>query len=284
MPMARPRHPRLLHRPRLPALVLLMAASALLGGCATTLSPATFSTWQIERQPDESTVLFRGIPVRTGQIVASEQGSPQSIFLSLLVADNYPFVHTGILAVEDGVPMLYEANGKIQPALGGGPPTRHIGGGLRRVTLRASSRDSASLPSTTHRLARIDSASAGLPGKAWPPACLSIPTSTGRIRRRSTARNLRRSPWLRAASARAGRHSSIPMNLSASSWTGSKSRPRTSSLQARSSQTARESLSSAACTLRRKSQPTSTSRLNCTGGSRRIRNWAISSASQRSAA
>ena len=137
MPMARPRHPRLLHRPRLPALVLLMAASALLGGCATTLSPATFSTWQIERQPDESTVLFRGIPVRTGQIVASEQGSPQSIFLSLLVADNYPFVHTGILAVEDGVPMLYEANGKIQPALGGGPPTRHIGGGLRRVTLES---------------------------------------------------------------------------------------------------------------------------------------------------
>jgi len=124
-------------RLHLPAAVLL-AASALLGGCATTtLGPGTFTTWQIEGQPDESTLLFRGIPVRTGQIVASEQGSPQSIFLSLLVADNYRFVHTGIIAIEDGIPVVYEANGQIQASFGGGPPTRHIGGGLRRVTLES---------------------------------------------------------------------------------------------------------------------------------------------------
>ncbi len=133
--MTRPPHRRL-HVQRLPALVLL-AISALLNGCASALGPTTFTTWQIDGQPDASTVLFQGIPVRTGQIVASEQGSPQSIFLSLLVADNYPFVHTGILAIEDGVPMLYEANGQIQPSFGGGPPTRHIGGGLRRVTLES---------------------------------------------------------------------------------------------------------------------------------------------------
>ena len=95
--MTRPSR-RKLHPPCLPAIVLLLAVSALTG-CAVTPGPNAFRTWQIDMQPDESTVLFRGIPVRTGQIVASEQGSPQSIFLSLLVADNYPYVHTGILAI-----------------------------------------------------------------------------------------------------------------------------------------------------------------------------------------
>ena len=127
---------RKLRPPRLPAVVLLLAVSAL-NGCAVTPGPNAFRTWQIDMQPDESTVLFRGIPVRTGQIVASEQGSAQSIFLSLLVADSSPFVHTGILAVENGIPVLYEANGQIQPSFRGGPPTRHIAGGLRRVTLES---------------------------------------------------------------------------------------------------------------------------------------------------
>ncbi|MEO8445043.1 MAG: hypothetical protein ABI567_08580 [Gammaproteobacteria bacterium] len=118
-------------------LAALLLAGLALGGCASLGTGSSFPTWQIDRQPDNSTAVFQGIPVHTGQIVASEQGSAQSIFLALLVSDNSPWVHTGIIAIEDGVPVVYEANGQIRPSLTGGPPTRNVGGGLRRVTLES---------------------------------------------------------------------------------------------------------------------------------------------------
>ena len=117
----------------LPALLL----PVLLTGCAG-YGPAGFATWDIE--PDalasEPEVVFHGIPLRSGQIVASEQGSPQSLFLSLLVAEPSPWVHTGILVVEDGVPWLYETQGQVRPSFRG-PPNRNIGGGVRRVSLES---------------------------------------------------------------------------------------------------------------------------------------------------
>ncbi len=119
--------------------LLLLLAGLALGGCAA-MNPTAFTTWQVDDQNPANaagTIQFRGIPVRTGQIVASEQGSAQSIFLSLLVSDNSPWVHTGIIAIEDGVPVVYEANGQIRPSFSGGPPTRNVGGGLRRVTLES---------------------------------------------------------------------------------------------------------------------------------------------------
>ena len=108
----------------------LLATAMLAGGCATP-GPATFSTWQVEAVADDKAVLFAGIPVRTGQIVVSEQGSPNSMFLSLLVAENRPYVHSRILVIEDGRPMVYEANGRMQPSLGNQPLTRNVVGGVR---------------------------------------------------------------------------------------------------------------------------------------------------------
>lgn len=117
---------------------LLLAAALLLAGCAAT-GPASFGTWQIDGQiedvADRSTLIFEGIPVRTGQIVVSEQGSPNSLFLSLLVAENYRYVHTGIIVIEDGQPMVYEANGRVQPSLLNRPITSRIVGGVRRLEL-----------------------------------------------------------------------------------------------------------------------------------------------------
>lgn len=113
-------------------------ASVLLSGCGT-LNPASFETWEVtqEQQAQGSAeLMFHGLPLRSGQIVASEQGSPQSLFLSLLVADPGPWVHTGILAIEDGMPWLYESQGKVRPTLSG-PPNRNIGGGVRRVSLES---------------------------------------------------------------------------------------------------------------------------------------------------
>jgi|CXWL01.1.fsa_nt_gi hypothetical protein len=117
--------------------IFVLLAGLPLAGCET-LSPAGFATWDVAPEsvraaPD---LMFHGIPLHSGQIVASEQGSPQSLFLSLLVADSYPWVHTGILSIEDGIPWLYESQGQVRPTLSG-PPNRNIGGGVRRVALES---------------------------------------------------------------------------------------------------------------------------------------------------
>lgn len=114
--------------------LLLAAAAGLLGGCST-LGPDAFGTWQVEADPAESAVTYEGIPVHTGQVIVSEQGSPNSLFLSLLVGENHPYVHSGIIVVENGSPWVYEANGRIQPSFGGSPLTHQVTGGMRRIGL-----------------------------------------------------------------------------------------------------------------------------------------------------
>lgn len=118
-----------LHRPS-----LLLAAAWLLGGC-TAVGPAAFGTWQVDGGATDASVPYEGIPVRTGQIIVSEQGSANSMFLSLLVAENHPYVHSGVIVVENGSPWVYEANGRMQPSFGSGPLTHRVTGGMRRIGL-----------------------------------------------------------------------------------------------------------------------------------------------------
>jgi hypothetical protein len=69
---------------------------------------------------------------RPGQLVASEQGSAQGLFLSLFAAEYHDFVHTGmVVADRDGL-FVYETNGFIRAELGGTPAQR-VAGGARRV-------------------------------------------------------------------------------------------------------------------------------------------------------
>jgi len=117
------------------SLATALAAGLLAGGCATP-GPATFATWQVEAVADEGEVNFAGIPVRSGQIVVSEQGSANSLFLALLVAEDRPYVHSGIVVVEDGRPVVYEANGRMQPSLRTQPLTQNVVGGVRRLDLQ----------------------------------------------------------------------------------------------------------------------------------------------------
>jgi hypothetical protein len=113
---------------------LILATAMLVGGCAA-VGPSAFRTWQVEGVADDSSVAFQGIPVRTGQIVVSEQGSPNSLFLSLLVAENYRYVHTGIIVIENGIPVVYESNGHMQPSLFNRPLSSRVVGGMRRLEL-----------------------------------------------------------------------------------------------------------------------------------------------------
>lgn len=97
--------------------------------------PSGSGTWRVEADAERGagTLLFKGIPVRSGQVLVSEQGSARGMFLSLLVADSSPWVHTGILVVEDGRPVVYEANGRLRPSFGSAPLTRNVIGGVRRL-------------------------------------------------------------------------------------------------------------------------------------------------------
>lgn len=125
--------------PRLLALALL--ATLLLPAC-TSLGPRHFATWQVDTPADTATLStpspdhidFHGIPVRSGQIVVSEQGSPLGLLMSLLIADASPWIHAGIVSIEDGVPYLYESNGQIRPTWSN-PPTTAVRGGVRRLSL-----------------------------------------------------------------------------------------------------------------------------------------------------
>ncbi len=74
----------------------------------------------------------RELPLGHGQIIVSEVGGPMSLFYSLFAVDYAPWVHAGIVAIEDGKAVVYEANGNFFP-IPGLPPTTTISGAVRRV-------------------------------------------------------------------------------------------------------------------------------------------------------
>jgi len=129
-----------LHRSLFMAPFALLAIAAL--SACTGLGPQHYSTWQTDKPygvaapvaVPQASIDFHGIPVRDGQLVVSEQGSPLSLLMSLLIADASPWIHIGIIAIDDGVPYLYETNGQIHPTWSS-PPTAAVGGGMRRMTL-----------------------------------------------------------------------------------------------------------------------------------------------------
>jgi len=120
---------------RRPSYLIAAVSGLVVAGCQA-INTASFATWNVStdavRAPAQLT--YHGIPLHSGQIVASEQGSPQSLFLSLMIADPYPWVHSAVISIENGTPWIYEAQGNVQPTWRG-PPTRNIGGGVRRVAL-----------------------------------------------------------------------------------------------------------------------------------------------------
>lgn len=74
----------------------------------------------------------RVLPLAHGQIIVSEAGGAMSLFFSLFATEYAPWVHAGIVAIEDGQAVVYEANGDFLP-LPGLSPTSTIRGEVRRV-------------------------------------------------------------------------------------------------------------------------------------------------------
>ncbi len=77
---------------------------------------------------------WRGLRLRDGQVIVIEDDEALSFALNLLASEYRPYVHAGLIVLEDGQPFVYEAWAIYKPRLSG-RPTRNPGGGVRRVTL-----------------------------------------------------------------------------------------------------------------------------------------------------
>jgi hypothetical protein len=89
---------------------------------------------QAVRDPAEIRSNWRGAPAREGQIIVIEQDDALSFLLTLMAEVYQPYIHAGLVVVDEGRPYVYEAWAIYKPRWQG-RPTRDPGGGVRRVTL-----------------------------------------------------------------------------------------------------------------------------------------------------
>jgi hypothetical protein len=73
--------------------------------------------------------------IGTGQIILIERPVATSLFLSLAAEQFSPYMHAGLIVIDDAEPYVYEAFGDMA-LWSNGPPTRGMGGGVRRVELK----------------------------------------------------------------------------------------------------------------------------------------------------
>lgn len=115
------------------ARVAILTLIVTIGGCAS-FDPAQQRTLVVA--PGSAVTPWRGLPVETGQIIMNEHPGATSLFLSFTARRFAPYMHVGIVVVEEGEPYVYEAMGTIVP-LPWRSPNNVIGGGVRRVTLES---------------------------------------------------------------------------------------------------------------------------------------------------
>ena len=112
--------------------LLVACLLASVAGC-THLPPSQYRTFDISPGP-AAELDYRGIPLRSGQIIVSDQGSRLGFFVSLLGERFEPWIHSGVVAIEEREPFVYEAMGDIGPYLSG-PPSDATKGRIRRTSL-----------------------------------------------------------------------------------------------------------------------------------------------------
>ena len=112
-------------------------AALLLAGCAG-FDPAGYRAFAIsptvEAAPAPGRLAWHGLPLETGQIIVTEHPGGASLFLSLATRDFSPYLHIGLIAIEQNQPYVYEAMGAMLP-MPWARPNAHMGGGVQRVTL-----------------------------------------------------------------------------------------------------------------------------------------------------
>ena len=109
-----------------------LAVAMLMSAC-TSFSPRAFRTVAVEGMP-AAEIVYRGLSLNSGVLIVSDAAGADSLLLSLLGATYSPFVHSGILVIENNRPYVYEGFATVDPFFRG-PPTAAMQGGIRRVTL-----------------------------------------------------------------------------------------------------------------------------------------------------
>ncbi|MGD2112475.1 MAG: YiiX/YebB-like N1pC/P60 family cysteine hydrolase [Gammaproteobacteria bacterium] len=120
-------------RRRLAGTCWLLLGVWLLSGCALQQPAADHQpafTWQSVRLAPGAQTL----ELRSGQVVVTDSGGPAALFFALFAADYSPFVHAGILVMEEDEPFVYETYGRIRPRFGR-RPTDLIRGRVQRSPL-----------------------------------------------------------------------------------------------------------------------------------------------------
>ncbi|MEO1034965.1 MAG: hypothetical protein AAFX44_05320 [Pseudomonadota bacterium] len=119
-----------------PRRAILVGLLLLLTGCAGNTELSRYATAQ-SLQPTSvvgtEVVSFQGIEVRSGDLIASELDSASTLLMMLMAEDYAPYVHAGIIVIDDGKPWVYEAFARLRPTLG--PPTGAMSGAIRRQPL-----------------------------------------------------------------------------------------------------------------------------------------------------
>lgn len=108
---------------------------AWLTGCAT-VAPREYATHVVaQASSGEARALTHlDLPIASGQIILSDQGRADSLLLALIADEFAPYVHAGVIAIEDGEAFVYEAFATFRPQFGG-PPTDALVGRIRRRSL-----------------------------------------------------------------------------------------------------------------------------------------------------
>ncbi len=78
----------------------------------------------------------RDLPLASGQIILIERPVPMSLYLSLMAERFAPYIHAGIVVIDEGTPYVYEAFGSFGIRVTGSPAD-DMHGGIRRVPLKS---------------------------------------------------------------------------------------------------------------------------------------------------
>ncbi len=110
----------------------LCALSVWLSGC-TSFRDVTFANYQEFAGPSGE---YYDTPLASGQIIMTGSKAPTDILLGVMPREFSPYIHLGIVVIDEGEPYVYDETGdpslNLDPEV---PPTSTIEGHVRRVPL-----------------------------------------------------------------------------------------------------------------------------------------------------
>lgn len=137
--------------------ILLFALT--LTGCST-INLNSFSTFEVSDHSGSpktyrGEINYHGVPLRSGQILVSNNNTPLNFFLTLTDREYHPYAHAGIISIEQGQPYLYHAVAKLT-LLARGTLTDKTKGTIARTPLHTYLKDKSVIAIYNLPFARVE--------------------------------------------------------------------------------------------------------------------------------